>query len=142
MNLAPVLAEAYNYAEMFNREHDGGSNSPERIMTAGLSLEKLITDSNHEMFGGSSESANSDGPFANKTIPAGLVLDCRRNKHKIEYESHLESGSSGVISDDLFDRLFDAISPTEKRRNVTEKRKRIGTKSFSKRRYKHKKEST
>lgn len=136
MNLAPALAEAYTYAYTFNREYDGGSNIPEKIETAGLSVESLLTNSNNpnHIEGGSSMS--KEGPLSNKTIPAGLVLDRRRNKHHIEYESHLESKSSGTISDDLFDKLFDAVSPANKRRNVTEKRKTGSRKSSAKKHHK------
>ena len=135
MNLAPALAEAYTYAYTFNREYDGGSNIPEKIETAGLTVDNLLTDINiHNRIEGGSLS--KDGPLSNKAIPAGLVLDRRRNKHQIEYESHLDSASSGTISDDLFDKLFDAVSPSKKHRNVTGKRNTGLRKSSTKKQHK------
>lgn len=123
MNLAPELAEAYTYVEMFNRKYDGGSDFSDKIFTAGFPVENLMTNALN--VGGASEHgplASEHGPLEDKVIPAGLVLDRRRNKRGIEYESHLEEGSSGTISDELFDRLFDAISPVRKTsRNGTSK---------------------
>lgn len=128
MNIAPSLAEAYNYAEMFNSKYDGGADLLEKINTAGLPVQQLIT-SNGNIQGGGQDS------LADKAIPAGLVLDCRRNKRQIEYEPHLESRHSGVISDELFDRLFDAVTPSKRRRNVTSKHASI-SKSYTKKNYK------
>lgn len=128
--LAPSLAESYLYAEMYNRGFDGGSDAPEKITTAGVPVTQFITGFN-EQNGGAGEVV---GILAGKTIPAGLALDLRRNRRDIEYEPHLEEGSSGVISDELFDRLFDSVSRGKgSRNNNTTARRQSGPKSDSSR---------
>jgi hypothetical protein len=126
MNIAQSFAEAYLYNEMYNSRFDGGSDISEKITTGGVPVVNLIT--HNEQSGGAREDS---GPLAGIVIPAGLVLDCRRNNRNIEYESHLEKGSSGVISDDLFDRLFDSVSSGKNPRNNTSAKSKPATSKTS-----------
>ena len=130
MNLAPSLAEAYIYTEMYNRNFEGGSIS---LTTAGVPVAHFITEF-AEQRGGAREIV---GPLDWKTIPAGLVLDLRRNRRDIEYEPHLEEGSSGVISDELFDRLFDSVShgTGSRNNNTTARRPRTPKSGSSKKKH-------
>ena len=131
MNLVQSLANSYTYADMTNRNYEGGSEISEQISTAGLSVGHMIgggNSTNGPILGGDAGSTGL-GDLSEKMIPAGLVMNCRRNKRQIEYESHLEEGSSGVITDDLFDRLFDAITPSASRRRNRNTRRANAKKS-------------
>ena len=131
MNLVKSPAESYAYAEVFNRKYEGGSEISEKIMTAGLAVKHLIGGTDAPILGGGGSGSMGMGNLSEKTIPAGLVLNCRRNKRQIKYESHLEEGSSGVISDELFDHLFDAITPQAPRRRTHAASRRLNAKKSS-----------
>jgi len=134
MNLAGSLVESYMYADMFNREYDGGSDgAPEEIQSAGVPVDKIATsismhtNKEFEQDGGK---PNTNGPFANKVVPAGLVLIQIRKEPDVEYENHFHPGARReVIPDSLYEILMGSVLVSSKQNNpnrarVTPKRQK------------------
>lgn len=116
MNVAGSLVESYMYADMYNREYEGGSDVQEKIYIGGFPV-TLGQD------GGKSPKTKHDGPLSNKVVPAGLVLIQIRREPDVEYEDHFCPGENReVIPDKLYDMLMGSIL-VEKRRNRTPPRK-------------------
>lgn len=134
MNLAGSLVESYMYADMFNREYEGGSDDmPEKLQSAGFPVEKIATsisrvannhtnDNSFEQDGG-----KPNGPFANKVVPVGLVLIQTRKDPDVEYENHFHPGTRReVVPDSLYEMLMVSVMSAKKYKRTTPKR-RIGT---------------
>ena len=135
MNLASSLAESYMYMDMFNRDsgkYDGGADVPDRVLSGGTPVEYIVpsvasnkcnAESGQEINGGG---GNSEGPFANKVIPVGLVMIQNRIDPDVEYEDHFYPGiNREVIPESLYDTLIGAVivskGHTKPRRSVTKK---------------------
>jgi len=142
MNLAASLVESYMYADVFNREYDGGSNFQDKFTVGGVPVETIVPSigardddlqSDNKQEGGDS---NSQGPFANKVVPAGLVMIPVQKYQDIEYEDHIHPGADRkVVPDSLFDLLFGSVqNSTKKHRNRTpSKRREVKDRSRKKR---------
>lgn len=122
MNLASSLVESYMYADMFNREYEGGSNMQERIYTGGLPVAKIVPSigkddyNNNEEANGVQEGGKR-GPFANKVVPVGLVIINSKECSNTEYENHFHPGvQREVIPDSLYETLIMSVVSSNKRR--------------------------
>jgi len=122
MNLAGYLVESYMYADMFNREYDGGSNGVlEKVQSGGVPVEEIATsisinnDNTPTQDGGKSK---PHGPFANKVVPAGLVLIQIRKEPDVEYENHFHPGACReVIPDSLYEILMESVMSAKQNNN-------------------------
>lgn len=134
MNLVGSLVESYMYADMFNREYDGGSNGVlEKVQSAGVPVDEIATsisinnDNANTQDGGKPK---PNGPFANKVVPAGLVLIQIRKEPDVEYENHFHPGARReVIPDSLYEILMESVLVSAKQNNkrVTPKRNKRTT---------------
>ena len=141
MNIAESFVESYIYADMFNREYQGGSDVPEKIHVGGVPVEHIIPSLKKEnqpdsiQQEGGNPDASTSGPLANKVVPVGLVVI---QTPKILYYEHEKSVYTGenreVVSESLYDLLIGAVlknsSETKKPRYSTPKR--ITTRNKSK----------
>ena len=109
------------YADMFNREYDGGAVDGEKehetTMAGGLPVHYIAPSlsssekKDGEYIGGSS------GPFENKVVPVGLVIIATNKDPDVEYENYLYPGfNRDVVSDSLYDRLMGSVMPSKKRK--------------------------
>jgi hypothetical protein len=132
MNLAASLVESYMYADVFNREYDGGSNLQDKFTVGGVPVETILpyigardddSQSDNKQEGGES---NSQGPFANKIVPVGLVMIPIQKCQDIVYEDHIHPGADRkVVPDSLFDLLLGSVqSSTKTHRNRTPTKRR------------------
>lgn len=135
MNIAGSLVESYMYADMYNREYDGGAGVQDKIQIGGMPIEHIFEKNAmngvshaNEQEGGKPKHS---GPLSNKVVPAGLVLIQIRKEPDVKYEDHFCPGTNReVISDKLYDSLMSSVL-VEKRRNRTPpKRKLKNTKSM------------
>jgi hypothetical protein len=121
MNIAGSLVESYLYADMYNREYEGGSDVQEKIYVGGVPVEHIqpsVGGIDQKQEGGKSPKNKQNGPFSNKVVPVGLVLIQVRKDSDVEYEDHYFPGvNREVIPDTLFDTLIGSMS-SEKRRNL------------------------
>jgi hypothetical protein len=124
MNITPSLVQSYMYADMFNREYDGGA---ERVIVGGVpvehilpSLRKQIGANVNVQEGGNTNSYShtrncphnecGDGPFKNKVVPAGLVVIGVHKDPDSKYEDYFHpTASREVISDSMYDMLFASV---------------------------------
>ena len=128
MNLASSLVESYMYADMFNREYEGGANMQERVYVAGLPVEKIVSsvgkyeeeeDTKIQEGGGL---GLGSGPFINKVVPVGLVVINNKEQSNTEYENYFRPGvQREVIPDSLYDILISSVTPSKKRRTTLKK---------------------
>jgi hypothetical protein len=121
------------YADMFNREWDGGSGSTgsskyfqEKIHIGGAPVEYILPSVVQQQGGeGDQESKNitgGNGPFQNKVVPAGLVFIPPQKTPDFEYDNeyHQVLGENRkVIPEALFDALFGSVSANKKPRRST-----------------------
>ena len=101
------------YNQVFNQSGDGDA---EYVSRGGLPVIDML----------SSDVGGNGGGLAaldNKVVPVGLAVILRQPKRNTEYEKTPETNSSRVIDDELFDRLFDSVSPSSKRRRTTPSKK-------------------
>jgi len=116
MNIAASLVESYMYADMFNREYDGGADISERIMVGGAPVNKIAPSL-------SKKSDRDDGPLANKVVPTGLVIIQIYKEPETEYDdSFYSEDSREVLPDSLHDILFDSILKHNKQMISQQKR--------------------
>jgi hypothetical protein len=110
------------YADMFNREYDGGSsNMQERIYSAGLPVEKIVPSiGNKEGEDKQEGGGKRDGPFSGKVVPVGLVLIQSKECSNAEYKS--QGVQREVIPDFLYDTLLASVAPSLKKRRTTPKK--------------------
>jgi hypothetical protein len=139
MNLVGSLVESYLYADMFNREYQGGSTDvQEKVFSAGLPVGNIVPSigntlknthpENHEQNGG-----QKTGPFSNKVIPVGLILIQNHKESDVEYENHFHPGMKReVVPESLYEMLVGSVLMSSKRR-------RTPPKHHSKKRTSHKK---
>lgn len=119
MNIASSLVQSFMYADMFNREYDGGAVGveQEKIIAGGLPVHYIAPslENDGEYTGGSS------GPFENKVVPTGLVIINPNKERDVEYENYLYPGfNREVVSDSLYERLMGSVivgQPQKKRKN-------------------------
>ena len=101
---------------MYNREFDGGADVPDKVHVGGVPVEKILpsigkndNDSDLEQDGGNPHKKCS-GPFANKVVPAGLVLIQIRRDPDVEYEEHVHPGvNREVVPESLYDMLVGSV---------------------------------
>jgi len=126
-NIVGSLVESYMYSDMYNREFDGGADVPDKVHVGGVPVENILPsigkDDNDSEQDGSQEGGNPykkcSGPFANKVVPAGLVLIQIRKDPDVEYEDHVHPGMNReVVPESLYDMLVKSVL-VEKRRNKT-----------------------
>jgi hypothetical protein len=110
MNIVGSLVESYMYADMFNREYDGGTgvNLQEKIYVGGSPVEYILPSlQKHE--GGKID--KNDGPFQNKVVPAGLVFIPAIKDAEFDYYADLyQEYNREVVPDSLYDKLIDSVS--------------------------------
>ena len=120
MNLASSLVESYMYADVFNREYDGGSSELEKIPSAGFPVDSFIGKGNSS---NSSDVLEQDGgnkmcggPFANKVVPAGLVMIHIRKDPDVEYDDPMQQSyiRRKVVPESLFDLLIGSLLKEKK----------------------------
>lgn len=114
INLADSLVESYMYADMFNREYEGGSDSgTEKIYGAGLPVEYIVPSlKNENPVQGQEQEGGSKckGPFTNKVVPVGLILINVQRDPDLEYEDHFYPGvNREVVPDSLYDTLTESV---------------------------------
>ena len=131
INLADSLVESYMYADMFNREYEGGSDSrTEKVYGAGVPVEYIVPSLKNEPVQGQEQEggAKCKGPFTNKVVPVGLVLISVRRDPDLEYDDHFYPGvNREVVPDSLYETLMESVSKVNdrdsKKRQTTRKRK-------------------
>ena len=116
MNIAGSLVESYMYADMYNREYEGGSDIQERIQVGGFPVENVLSSTadikkyeTAEQDGGKSPK-NKTGPLSNKVVPVGLVLIQTKRVPDVEYTDHYFPGvNREVVPEHLYDTLIGSI---------------------------------
>jgi hypothetical protein len=116
------------YSDMYNREFDGGADVPDKVHVGGVPVENIVPSIGKDDNGSDSKELEQDGgnphtkysgPFANKVVPAGLVLIQIRKDPDVEYEEHVHPGvNREVVPESLYDMLVGSVL-FEKRRNKT-----------------------
>ena len=111
MNLASSLVQSFMYADMFNREYEGGgSDEPEKITVAGLPVQYIAPSLDSSSPNTNEYTGGGSGPFENKVVPAGLVLIPSYKDPDVEYEEHLYPGlNREVIPDSIYDNLVGSV---------------------------------
>ena len=117
MNIVSSLVESYMFADMYNREYDGGSSEIEKKMSAGLPVENIVQSIRNRDSGSLEQdggNAHSTGPFANKVVPAGLILIPIHKDPDTEYMDYLHPGvRREVVPESLFDMLIGSVMKRE-----------------------------
>jgi hypothetical protein len=144
IDLASSLVESYMYADMYNREYDGGSgNMNEKAYSAGVPVEYVLPSLKTEH----PEKHQSDhqdggqkckGPFTNKVVPVGLILIETRKDPDVEYDDHFFPGENReVIPDALYEMLMGSVmhkkEPAMKKRITPMKKRLVKDRSRKKR---------
>jgi hypothetical protein len=141
MNIAESLVESYIYADVFNREYQGGSDVPEKIYIGGAPVEYILPylkkdnlEKSIKQDGGNT-GLSMGGPLDNKIVPVGLVVIqtpkiVRSNDASdLYFEENRE-----VVSESLYDLLIGAVlekgSDAKKSRHLTPKRRLKQNKSI------------
>ena len=139
MNLVGSLVESYMYADMFNREYEGGSiDVQEKVFSAGLPVEHIVPSIGNKNKNTSPENYEQDGgqkngPFSNKVVPVGLILIQNHKEPDVEYENHFHPGMKReVVPESLYEMLVGSVLMSSKRRRTPPKHR-------SKKRTSHKK---
>jgi hypothetical protein len=113
MNIFGSLVESYMYADMFNREYDGGSSAhEEKIYVGGAPVEYILPTLHQNNFQSKNDmvSGGSRGSFQNKVVPAGLVIIYVHKDQDADYENMFYPGENReVIPDALYDRLTESV---------------------------------
>jgi len=138
-NIVGSLVESYIYADTYNREYDSNADVPNKIHVGGAPVEEILPsiskDREYNQDGGSSPKRCS-GPFANKVVPAGLVLIQIRKDPDVEYEDHIHPGvNREVVPESLYDMLIGSVL-IQKRRNKTPPKTKVKAKKDRSRRKK------
>ena len=139
MNLVGSLVESYLYADMFNREYQGGStDAQEKVFSGGLSVENIVssivnTPKNASQENHKQDGCQKNGPFSNKVIPIGLIMIQNHKDSDVEYENHFHPGMKReVVPESLYEMLVESVLMSSKRRRTPPKHR-------SKKRTSHKK---
>lgn len=99
---------------MYNQSGDGYNDL---LTRGGVPVSELF---NSEIGGGGSTA----GALGGKVVPIGLSVILRQPKRNTEHRREDASeGHADVVSDEIFDRMFDSISPTAKKRRTTPTKK-------------------
>lgn len=127
-NIIGSLVESYMYSDMYNREFNGGADVPDKVYVGGVPVDNIVpsigkddndSDSKELEQDGGNPHKKYSGPFANKVVPAGLVLIQIRKDPDVEYEEHVYPGvNREVVPEALYDMLVGSVL-VEKRRNKT-----------------------
>ena len=131
------LVESYIYSDMYNREFDGGADVSDKVHVGGVPVENMLPSigkGDNNSYSDSKELLAQDGgnphkkcsgPFANKVVPAGLVLIQIRKDPDVEYEEHFHPGvNREVVPEALYDLLMSSVL-VKKRRNITPPKTRV-----------------
>jgi hypothetical protein len=107
------------YADMYNREYDGGSSESEKTQVAGVPIDSLIgkgEDDNHTQDSDSEFDQHGGkkicgGPFTNKVVPAGLVMIHIRKDPDVEYADTMPHSyiPRKTVPESLFDVLIGSL---------------------------------
>ena len=132
INLADSLVESYMYADMFNREYEGGGDSgAEKVYGAGLPVEYIVPSLKNGPVQGQEQEggAKCKGPFTNKVVPVGLVFIRVQRDPDLEYDDHFYPGvNREVVPDSLYETLMESVSKVNnrdrKKRQTTRKQKK------------------
>jgi hypothetical protein len=137
-SILPSIVESYMYADMYNRDYDGGSGTLDRVQVGGVSVDHILPSINNkdgykghenDLHDGGNRKCN--GPFTDKVVPVGLVFISIQKDPDVEYEEHIYPGvNREVISDSLYDKLIGSVL-LEKRRNKTPPKRRSSETLFS-----------
>ena len=134
INLADSLVESYMYADMFNREYEGGDSGTEKIYGAGLPVEYIVPTLNNKDQDdpenqGQEGGAKCKGPLTNKVVPVGLVFIRVQRDPDLEYDDHFYTGvNREVVPDSLYETLMKSVIKStdryRKKRQTTRKLKK------------------
>jgi len=113
MNITASLVDSYMYADMFNREYEGGSDMTERIVVGGVPVEHILPSLRNNI----GTQNGGGGPFQNKVVPVGLVVIEPRKDHDVEYTDYFHPNAGReVVSDSMYDILFaSALEPKSRK---------------------------
>ena len=93
---------------MYNQTGDGNN---EFLLRGGLPGSELL---NSETGGGV-----SGGALDGKVVPIGLSVILRQPKRNTEHVKNGADNEASVVSENIFDKLFESVSPAAKRRRTT-----------------------
>jgi hypothetical protein len=117
-NILPSIGKDDNDSEQ-DGSQDGGGN-PHKKCSQGFT--ESVGRGKSAIFTGRKDDVgvlHENGPFANKVVPAGLVLIQIRKDPDVEYEEHVYPGvNREVVPESLYDMLVKSVL-VEKRRNKT-----------------------
>ena len=134
INLANSLVESYMYADMYNREYEGGSGLQEKVYGAGVPVEYILPSIQNEPEKADKPQSELQqeggqkckGPFANKVVPVGLVFIQTQKDPDVEYEDHFYPGvNREVVPDDLYEILIGSVLKSSKIENTPANKKRV-----------------
>jgi hypothetical protein len=118
------------YADMYNREYDGGGDVLDKILVGGVPVDHIVPsiskDSPKEFGDDSSQDGGKsqkkyNGPLDHKVVPVGLVFIPTHKDRDVEYDDTIHFGANReVVPESLYDMLFRSVM-VEKRRNQTPK---------------------
>ena len=106
------VVSSYVYNKMYNS--NGGGNN-ETLTVGGVPLSELGVEG-CAILGG-------------KVVPVGLASILRQPNHNTEFEKNDGYSECGVVSDEMFDRLFDSVSSKRRSKSTVSKRPSIRVKS-------------
>jgi len=123
------------YADMFNREFDGGSSELEKIPSAGFPVDSFIGKGEDQSSPriDKEQDGGACGPFTNKVVPAGLVMIHIRKDPDVEYDDPMQQSyiARKVVPDSLFDLLLGSLLKEKKYGRSVTPVKRRGVKDLS-----------
>ena len=95
---------------MYNQNGDGDN---EFLTRGGLPV--------NELFSSDKGGGGTGGALDGKVVPIGLSVILRQPKRNTEHVKKPEDAhhETPVVSEDVFDRLFDSVSPAKKKRRTT-----------------------
>jgi len=147
-NILGSLVESYMYADMYNREYEGGADTVEKVHVGGVPVDYILpeinddnrksaNDNNNEQDGGMKNTHG--GPFKNKVVPVGLVLIQPCKDRDVEYEDDIYNRyNREVVPDSLYDLLFGSVLIANKNtqaRNTPKSKSRANRNTTRKRKY-------
>ena len=115
-NIVPSIGKDDNGSDSKELEQDGGN--PHKKCSQGFT--ESVGRGKSAIFRKDDVGVlHENGPFANKVVPAGLVLIQIRKDPDVEYEEHVHPGvNREVVPESLYDMLVGSVL-FEKRRNKT-----------------------
>ena len=134
MNIASSLVQSFMYADMFNREYDGGAVDGDTIIAGGLPVHYIAPSLSSTEKNDGEYTGGSRGPFENKVVPVGLVIINPNKEQDVEYENYLYPGfNREVISDSLYEQLMGSVMTGQSHKKRKTPPKHVSRKKTNKR---------